>query len=245
MKKKIIVLVGLFILLVIWNAPVSLVDGFIPKNKGIVISGMNGSIWSGTIDDVGFKGVMLREVNYQISPFALLTGTLGGRGEISSGDATGDFSFSVASEKELAVENANLSADANIVQGFLPMKSVAINGQFITQKLSAEIKNTKLVAIDGVTEWRNANVVFNGQKIKIGNIKISWSNHPDKKQSVGTVINTANAMALDGRITLSQSGSFEFKGSISTKTDKAIYNAMLFFSDGKESNGRLPIKFRR
>lgn len=245
MKKKIIILVSLFIILIIVNAPVMMVEKYIPTNNGLSVNGLQGTIWSGEVARIESNGLNFSQVNYSLSVVSLLTGKLGGVVEIQKGDVTGTAEFEIENKKNISIEQANLKASAMSFEKYLPIKGIELNGSLYSRDLNLLVMNERPTLIEGVTEWKNASINFKGKSYKIGNLKISWETNSETKLITGTILKTKNILSLEGLITLNKQGLFEFKGSISNKIDKMIYNALIFFSDGKVVKGRLPIKFKK
>ena len=245
MKKKIVILVSLFILLVVLFAPVKLVKNYLPKNSDIDIGGMQGSIWSGKIDHIGIKGWFLNDIDYELSFFSLLTAQVGGSAEIHKGDITGDFSFQISNQTNAQIEAANLQLSAMQLEKYIPFPGVELGGTFTSKDFDLLVTNNKPESISGLTSWNNASVSVKNRNWKLGGFEILWHTAADGDLIVGTFNKTNNALKLDGVITISKTGMLEYKGSISTETEQGIYTAFLFFADGKAKNSRLPVKFKK
>jgi general secretion pathway protein N len=245
MKKKIIILVTLFIVLVIINAPVKFVENYMPSTKDIIINGLQGTVWSGEINSVVVKGWNLSQLDYNLSFISLITGKIGASTFIKKGDVIGDVSFELEDEKNLSIKQANLKIPAMKIESYLPIKGIELSGSLYSRNLNVLVVNNKPTLVDGITEWKKASVNFNGQSYKVGDLKISWQTNSETQMITGTILKTKNILSLEGKMSLDKTGLFDFKGSISDKTDQMIYNAFIFFSDGKAANGRLPIKFKK
>ncbi len=246
MKKKIIILVSLFIILVVVFAPVKLAENLIPKNNSLIISGMQGSIWSGEIDTVDIMDWRLQEVNYNLSIISLLSGNLGGSGEVQAGDIKGNFSFEIEDQKNIEIVDVNIETSAINFEKYLPFPGIELGGKVSTKDFYAQLVNQKPVVISGVTSWNNANIDLNGKKWPLGSFDIIWTTDTKTSLIVGTIGKSKkNELSLDGRISLTKNGLLEFKGSISQSIDKSIYAAFSLFADGRAKSGRLPIKFKK
>lgn len=246
MKKKIIILVSLFIILVVVFAPVKLVDNFIPKNNRLVISGMQGSLWSGEIGNVEIMGWRLENIDYNLSFLSLITGNIGGRVDIARGDIKGDFLFEVEDQQNLEIDDLNIETSAVNLEKYIPIKGVELGGKVLTRDFYAQLVNQKPIALSGMTSWSNASLNLNGQEWKLGSFDVIWSTDLEKNIITGKLAkNKKNEIDIDGEISLSKNGLLEFKGSISQSIDKTIYAAFSLFANGSAKNGRLPIKFKK
>ncbi len=246
MKKKIAILVSLFVLLLVVFAPVKLAENLIPKNSQLVISGMQGSIWSGQIDSIEIMDWQLQDIDYDLSIMSLITGNLGLSGEIHRGDIKGDFSFEVKDPKNIEISDLNIETSAINFEKYIPFPGIELGGQVSTKDFYAQLVDQRPVMLSGVTSWDNASVDLNGQKWSLGSFDILWSTDADKNIITGMLSkNKKNKIDIDGNITLTQNGMLEFKGSISQSIDKTIYAAFSLFANGSAKNGRLPIKFKK
>ncbi|MCF6193209.1 MAG: type II secretion system protein N [Kangiellaceae bacterium] len=245
MKKKIIILITLFVLLIIWLAPANLAEGLIASNKNIEASGLRGTLWSGSVEQIEMNGWHLEELDYELSFFSLLTGNMGGSAQLNGGDIIGALDFETDGEKNFSLAEASIEMEAYLFEKYLPFPGINLDGSVSTTDLFADIENKKAKRLDGLTTWQDASVTVANNVIKLGKFQINWSTDEDSQLIAGKVVKTANALSLDGRITLDKDGIFEFKGSISTRIPKSIYNAFLLFSDGKAKNDRLPIKYKK
>lgn len=246
MKKKIAILISLFIILVIFFAPVKLAENLIPQNSQLVISGMQGSIWSGEIDTIEIKDWQLQDIDYEISLISLIVGNLGGTGEIHRGDLKGDFFIEMRDSKNIKVGDVNVETSAINFEKYIPFPGVELAGKISTRDFNAQLVNNKPVNLSGTTSWDNASIDINGQKWSLGNFDILWSTDGDNNIITGTLSKSRkNKIDINGKITLLQNGTLEFKGSISQSIDKTIYAAFSLFANGSPASGRLPIKFKK
>ena len=246
MKKKIAILISLFIILIIVFAPLKLAENMLPQNNQLMISGMQGSIWSGAIDMVEIKDWQLQDIDYEISLISLITGNLGGTGEIHGGDLKGNFFLEIRDSKNIELGDVNIETSAINFEKYIPFSGVELTGKISTQDFNAQLVNNRPVNLSGLTSWDNANIDLNGQKWILGNFDIFWSTDADKNIITGTLSKSKkNKIDIEGKITLTQNGILEFTGSISQSIDKTIYAAFSLFSNGRPTNGRLPIKFKK
>jgi len=246
MKKKILILVVLFLFLIVMFAPIKLAENFIPENSSINISGMQGSIWSGTIDNIEIKEWIAKDVDYHISAISLLSGTLGGSGVIRKGDVKGELSFEIADQNNLEISDANIEISAFNFEKYISFPGIELNGKILTQDFFLHLVEKKPVTMSGITSWKNASVNLNGKKWQLGDFNISWTTKSDKELIVGIINkNLKNKLDIEGNINITKLGMLEYKGSIAASAEKAIFSAFSLFANGKVQNGRLPIKFKK
>jgi len=245
MKQKIPILSTLFILLIIWLAPAKLIKGLISSNSKIEVSGLEGTVWSGRVDQLDIKGWHLEELDYELGFFTLLTGNVGGRAQLNKGNIIGSLDFETDGETNLSIGDASVETEAYLFEKYLPFPGIKLDGAISTQDLYATFENKKPQRLDGFTTWDDASITIRNNVIKLGKFQINWTTDPASQLIVGNIVETVNELGLQGRITIDKAGLFEFKGSISSKIQKNIYNTFLLFADGQADKGRLPIKYKK
>jgi len=245
MKKKIIVLFTLFVILVVWLAPASLIEAFMPSNENIKVSRLQGTLWSGEIGQLDGDGWHFEDIQYDLKLFSLLIGQVGGSLTIDKGDVVGLLEITTDGEQSLSVRGASINTQAQLLERFLPFPGIGLHGEISTVGLFIDVEDNKPIAINGLITWDDAALNLKDVFFKLGKFQINWQTNEENGLMVGNVIKTENALSLEGKITLDSAGLFEFKGSVSSKTQNAIYNTLILFADGKVSNDRLPIKFKK
>ncbi len=244
MKKKLIILLPLWILFVLVLAPVDILSGIIAKQKQVTVSGLKGTLWQGQIDQVDFLHWQFKDLDYSVSFFPLLIGRLSSHLAIHQGDIRGPIDLTLVSAGELKIDNANLEMSANQLKSFLPFPGVELIGDLATEDFFLHLKDNKPIKIQGLTHWTRAAIALGERHLPLGNYSIEWTTD-DKNHIVGRIIPSSNQLSLQGKVRLSPQGELEFKGSIGTEIDQQLYNTLLFFSSGPAKNKRLPILFKK
>ena len=244
MKNKIILFTSFLILLIIVFMPARLISNFIPEKSGITISGLNGTVWSGEINNLQVKGWSLSNISFDTHFFPLITGTFGAEVDILKGDITGHTIFQMKNSKNGELKDTNILTKLSQFEKYIPFKDVELKGELETKQLALNIVESKPVYIIGNTIWNNGAVVFNGMSWELGDFEINWQTSEDGTIQ-GNILKRENVLEIQGNIIISKQGFLEFNGSISTRVDKSIFNAFLFFADGKPSNGRQGLKFKK
>ena len=100
LTKKIIIGVCIYLVFLLALLPASVVITLAPLPNNINLSGVSGSIWSGSIESVTIQNRQLEQVQWQLSPWALLLGqakldlVIGNRGSAVNGKGLVIFSMS-------------------------------------------------------------------------------------------------------------------------------------------------------
>jgi len=247
MKKKILILSSLFVLFIAAMAPASLIERFMPRQEYISISGLSGSIWSGKIAQVSAMGENFYDVDFSLSPFAILIASLSLDVDISKGAVVGDLNVVLDKNynENVTLNNVNLSVKANSYPSYMKTFGIELGGDIDISKLDLTIENKKPVIVNGIVGWKSSSVIYAGQEWSLGDFSVVLLTDEENKTITGKLNKIKNELGLEGQFTLDNKGVFEFVGSIATDSEQALYQAFALFNNGKPANGRLPIKFKQ
>lgn len=247
MKKKIAILLGLFIFLVIAFTPAKLLMSFMPERSPVTLTGISGSVWSGEISKVSANQLAFRDVLFSIDLLSLLMISPSVSLDIAGGDVSGTLVFHKTDDlsKNMQMSDVNVNFSGDILKSFMPMPGLEVNGDFRTNDLTFATENRRPKSVDGTLRWQNAKVSYAGQSFDLGDFVVQATTDEEKKLITANILKSKNALDLQGKVTLQPNGMVEIDGSIGTDIDQTLYNAFLLFNNGKANNGRLPIKFKQ
>jgi general secretion pathway protein N len=247
MKKKIVILSGLFLVLLVAMTPAKLIEYFMPPQNNLVISGVDGSIWSGQVRHAMVNNIALKDIEFSISPLSLVLFSPKIDLEIASGDVQGEITLFLNGEMEsnLRVESMSLELAAELLEAFSPVKGVELRGTILTRDLDFTLENKKPALMQGQVHWQNAIFTFNGQRFELGDFLLTTVTDTNAKTITGEIGKTKNIIGIEGNVVLTADGSVEISGSIPTDIDQTIYRTLALFNNGKVENGRLPIRFKQ
>ncbi len=245
MKKRLLILGGFFIFLVIVFAPVKIIENYLPKSQKLKISGLHGGIWTGRADQINYSDWKLQDIDYQLSVFSLLSANIGGSASIGKGDLKGTLDFSAASNSSYEIDSANITLSAKRLNKYLPFRGAQLSGNISTNDLGMRLVKNKATQLEGVLSWRGAKVELNKNIWTLGDFELDWHTNEETGSLVGVFNKANNSLKIDGTVTIEKSGLLEYKGSVAKNIDPGIYTALQFFANGKSKNGRLPIKFKK
>jgi len=244
MKNKIILFTSFLFLLIIFLMPAKIINKFLPAKSGVVISGIDGTVWSGKIGNLQLQGWSLEDIDFNTRVFSLITGKLGADVNIFKGDLIGNLAFELQDSKTVNLENANIKTSLSHFEKYIPFKGIELKGNLETRQVDLHILASRLTYLYGKTLWNDGAVTFNGKLWTLGNFELDWKTNEDGSIQA-KILKGENILDIQGDINISKQGLLDFSGSISTGVDKSIFNAFLFFADGKQSNGRQALKFKK
>ncbi|TQV73928.1 type II secretion system protein N [Aliikangiella marina] len=247
MKKKIFILVSLFLILVVAFTPAKLLLGFLPDRSPFSLNGVSGTVWSGEVSQVAVNQLSFRDVLFSVDLLSLVMFSPSVSLDIASGDMAGDLVFHLTDDpsKNIEVSDVNINFSGKELKRFLPLPGLEVKGDFLTKDLDFVSENQKPKSVDGTVRWQSAEVSYAGQSFTLGDFIIRATTDEEKKIIKAEVLKSKNALDLQGDIILQANGMVEITGSISTEIDQTLYTAFALFNNGKPNNGRLPIKFKQ
>jgi len=244
MKKRVTILSLVFLLFVLILAPVELLSSIIEKQNRVQVLGLQGTLWQGKIEQLNYASWQLNQIKYKVAFLPLLIGEVSTHLSINTGDLRGPLDLTLVSQTELQIEHANLERSASQLQRFIPFPGVVLKGELSTDDFSLTLEKAKIGSMTGLTHWMNSEISIASNQFKLGNFSAQWKTDTSGK-IVGQIIPSTNALSLQGSISLTPQGIFEFKGSVAKNIDQRLYNSLLFFSSGPVKDGRLPLLFKK
>ncbi len=222
-----------FAAMLVANLPAAQVLPRISLPEGTAISGVTGTVWSGSAESIRWSGVTLYHPKWQVNPLALLLGRLSL--EINAGDRRDR--ESVALQGHISLSNNNIQAQQ--LQVYIPtpmvMSQLAIpipvqaSGRF---KLTIEELDYpgQCQGLVGDGQWLQAGVMGTTGNIDLGQFNATLGCQDDK---VKIVVAPGNRLGLDATALVSAKGDISVNGRFKVDSDlpKEIHDAASLFGD--------------
>jgi hypothetical protein len=242
MKSYIIKVIFLFLFFLVVFLPAKMMLYFVPNSNQLDIQHLDGTLWSGTVAHLSINKINLNNVHYTIRFLDLLVGKIGLNLKLLKGDVKGKLAIS-GNQSAIDIEGANIKFLSALIEPFLPMNGIELMGNIKTHNFSLSMLNKKPNYVKGLTQWNQAKLILNGKMWDIGDLKILWNT--DKNGIKGYVNKTKNIFDLQGKIKISPKGLLVFTGSVSNDLDEQILTVLTMFFNGKKSNGRVKLSFKK
>ncbi|QUM86807.1 type II secretion system protein N [Moritella sp. 28] len=201
-----------YVFFLIGTLPATLVLSYIPLPANLTISQVEGSVWKGEAKQVSFNHIEVKDVSWDTSVIALLTGSaqvyvefgrgknsLRGSGELgysSAGVYAQDFTVTASSEWLVTASNIPLP--------------VTTKGSVKLTIAEMQQGNPWCEQLDGQLSWSNA-----GIDSLLGNVEIDSAVANltcDKGTIVANIKQSSNQLKLSGIATLENQGKYTFSG---------------------------------
>ncbi len=245
-KKTIFLSLLLFVVFLIATVPARTALGLLPDSVPVKASGVSGSLWSGSAASVQVNRQTVSNVEWSINPFWLLTGKLGGSVELTGNDATAVGGWKMGVDQTLYLNGMQVDFPANRVSGFLPMKGMALEGDFRAEIDSLSFNQaTGPQGVSATLFWLKGAASIAGPVIDLGDFTIAAKSKDDK--TIELVLKPSkNALDAKGKATIRWPQTIELDISVTEEVPDELKSTIAFLK--KADNNRrtlemtLPLK---
>lgn len=219
-------------------APVA-VQWFVPGN--VSVSGIQGTLWSGSASAMSVDGFALRDVRWRVRPLQLLLGRVDAALEarLPEGFISSDV---VASPSSIRFENLRGGASLPSLTPVLPVRGM--RGQASLELESLEIEGdwpTRVVGELRVTGLEVAPLVSNGrqQLVALGDYTVTFADAPPRELAARFVDN-GGPLEVGGTVTVDASRSYTLDALIEARAgaDEQLVQGLAIMTAEPDAEGR-------
>ena len=239
---KVLAIILILFVIFILTAPASLIkDPITDANLPIKLSGYQGQLLNGKIQNVFIKGLNYQNLSWQLKPLTALSGKFAAILELM--DPRAELSVDVAFASQEDWQFADLKgrmALAPITELFPMLSFTKPQGELVFHDLAVTFNETQFTESVGTIEWQDANLTFNGQRIALGLITGQLS---DDGENLYLDFNGNDGIAPKGQIKLTPLGVYTTEVTINTD---ALPVSMSWINNMGQRNpeGRLAISLK-
>ena len=201
----------------------------------IAMSGISGSVWSGKAREFSTNGVYLRDLEWRVLPFQLLTGKIAY--SISASPVSGFFESDIAIGLDGTATLTDLSAalPLQMVEG--AVKVPGLRGQASLQFERVQLVHGRAAAMDGSVAIADL-VVPIVHRGSLGGYKAEF--FTQNNGIMASVEDTDGVIDLAGSLQIKPDASYSFVGQVLTKpnTPDAVIQQMRFLGPANERGQR-------
>lgn len=250
MKKKFaigVVFLMTYLGFLIATLPATVLINQISLPKNISLSGVSGSVWQMSIEQVFVGNVEIKKIQSELSFWSLFT--LAPKLPVTFGDPflagpEGKLDITL-SQEEIIIDNLSLLLKANEIaqQLTLPLPVTAQGDVKVTlDHVGINIKdNNKCIAAEGLVTWSKAGVIALEENIKLGDFNAEIS---CEDGTLALLLSPKNDLGLTLNAYVRQSGRVSGNGFLKpgAKFPKVL-NSALPFLGRKDNQGRYRLSF--
>ena len=200
----------------LWRFPAAAAYGMAAESFGgmVRVVGLSGTVWHGKAQQLQYRQRAVGSINWQLSPWGLLVGRLGGELMVNQGDAFlqagGDMPIG-GGEVELSKLEGRLPL--TLLQPYLTMLPVPLDG-VVSLKLEDILLNAegRLQQTQGRIVWHQAGVLA-PQKLPFGDLQLTLQ--PREGGGIeGEIRDSGGPLQLSGKLTLGTDGAYQLQGQV-------------------------------
>ncbi len=162
MKK--IIFIGLlsFLLAAVWQLPLSFAKPYVEKMvAGLKLSGVSGTIWNGSAQNLTIKNSNLGHVDWQVKPLQSLTSlSLKSTFNLSGTQISANGIAAITPSKKLMIDNTTFNVDASYLNAHQKHAKLTgdIKGIINHTEIDLDTEVKTLPILDAVIDWKQATV---------------------------------------------------------------------------------------
>ncbi len=210
-----------------WKSSDSFSSG---ASRSFALAGISGSVWSGKASVAVIKGARLENVEWVYRPWALLLGQVGLNWRFQNSSSQGSKGGSFGQGQTSlglggGVEFSSLEAQlpASMVASMLKMKTLQPSGTLSLNLQDVEWSGESLVSAEGRVVWRGAGVNLL-KPVSLGDLTLTLET--SDVEIKGVIADNGGPLSVEGLITLTEDGQYQFNGAFVARGNKDLENAL-------------------
>ncbi|WP_303902863.1 type II secretion system protein N [Thiohalomonas denitrificans] len=186
------------------------------KSQGVsvAVSGVAGSIWSGRMESLRIDGIGLQQIHWDLNPFALLTGRIGGDWNMTWQGARLQGYGSAAPDGRALLKNVEAHSPANEFAGFLPIP-LSLGGDITLALQELKLEEGRPVSAEGSVIWSDA-AFISPLDASLGDLRVVLK--PREGGGIDAEIrDDGGPLRLEGELKLEPNGTYRLNANLGTR----------------------------
>jgi hypothetical protein len=202
--------VGAYLVFMVASVPAQFVFAHLQTQLApLRISEAQGTVWSGTANQVSVGSLHFDKASWGFRPLALLTGRLESNVSVESKGlyVTGRTGISLGGTRYVKQAKGEIPAD--LVDLFLPLRGVNLKGQLFATLESMAFDGQRLTSAAGTIVWQEAGVA-SPTAMELGDLEFTFKPKGDQIQI--NVADKQGPVRIEGLATIQPDGKYNFRG---------------------------------
>lgn len=164
---------------------------------------IQGSIWSTSIDTVGYKNLSLNNIKLSTNPLGFIAGSLNSSLDIDDQNIKLVTDLAVANN-DYQLDNATFEINTTYIPAVVRLPIEGLEGMVSGTVETLQMTNKSFVAVDGAGQWKDAVIAYPNNDFKLGDVtfQLEKSSIDDKTIRL-IVVQNKGVLDLKGYIDLS------------------------------------------
>jgi general secretion pathway protein N len=197
------------------------------SSRNFALVGISGSVWSGKANMAAINRTSLENVEWTYRPWSLLLGQVGLSWRFqtpsSQGSGFGQGVTSMGLGGNVDFSSLEAQLPAGLVASMVKMQALQPSGTLSLNLQDVEWNGESLMSAEGRVVWRGAGINLL-RPVALGDLslKLETSNKGVK----GVLTDSGGPLSVEGLITLTEDGKYQFNGAFAARGDKDLENAL-------------------
>lgn len=234
-----------WLLFLLWRFPAQVAyDLFAVPAGPVQAAGVAGTLWHGEAEQLQYQKRSLGRLSWQLTPWGVLLGRLGGEINLTQGNAYLQAQGRVpVSGGELFLSQLEGRLPLTVIQPYLPMIPLPLEG-VLSLKLEGIRVNSegRLQHAEGRIVWNQAGVSA-PQQLRFGDLQLTMQNR-DEGGIKGAISDSGGPLQLQASFTLGSDGAYQLTGKLkAAESAPQELRQSLTLLGRADSQGYYPLNF--
>ncbi len=233
--------VGAYFLFLIATFPAAYAYKVVKENlKGVSLSGIDGSIWSGSAYQLRAGKMHLQEIQWRLNPWPLMLGRV--ELKLAGRDEGTDFRVLVGRTLggEIYFRGLNGEMPVGTLQRMTPYSVPALEGELLFENVKMGLAEGRIVEAEGVVFWQEAAVKV-GAPVKLGNFSLELQTENEK--IVGEIRDAGGPLQAEGYLNLAPEGAYQLKIVLTPRESDGVLAKRLRILGSPDVNGSYTLQY--
>jgi len=233
-----------YLIFLIVTLPADVSYAYWKKNWGqreqIVLSGLDGSVWSGSVSQAMIKGQIVQQLQWHFKPLSLLLGKMEADVEFSVPDGFGKGKVGYSVFGGMYAKDVEAWIPLPVLARFVDLAALRPGGKLNINLHKFGYANGSVSEAEGMLAWLDAEVSF-FQPVALGNFQLDLSTSDENV--VGELKDKGGPLQAQAKISLTPKGDYDLDGEVLLRDRSRIDLQQALQNMGRpNAKGAIPLK---
>jgi len=210
------------------------------EREQIVLSGLEGSIWTGSVSQAMIKGQHISQIHWHIRPLSLLFGKAEADVEFSVPDGFGKGRMGYSIFGGIFAKDIEAWIPLPVVARFVNLSALRPGGKININLRNFRFNKGSVTAADGTLSWLDAEVSL-FQPVSLGNFQLDLATGDDGVN--GDLKDKGGPLQTQAKVSLSTEGDYNLDGEVLLRDKSRFDLQQALQSMGRpNAKGAIPLK---
>ncbi len=237
--KYLVITFFLYLLFLIVNLPASIVLSSVTLPANLSYSTVSGSVWSGKLQQVRYRGVSLGTVNWELSPFNLLLAELSSDISVVNNKQFLNTELTISYSGKIELQETRFSVDLSLLQPLTYGMPFSYDGKASGYFPVSYFHKNNHIGLNGKLSLSSLAMISPQQQV-LGNFAINFRAENEGATS-GKIKDTGGPLNISGQLSLKKNGLFTVSAKLASREAGSSLEQAIAFLGAKDSSGRVQL----